>query len=1206
MGGRIERAFWRQACLVAALSGLMTVFAAVNSPPASAGAPPPQPESPAAAASAPPTPTSAVDATAPGPAAPEPAKLTERAAFAEAARIDRPVEILAFRGESREVFANPDGTLTATEYTEPVRVLRGGKWVPVDTTLVKAADGSVGPTAIPLGLRLSGGGDTPLVHVERANRSMSLDWPGSLPVPVLAGDKATYREVLPGVDLTVVVSVTGFSHILVIKTPEAAENPALAAVDFALETKNLSVRDAGDNGGLVAIDTATGGAVLEAATPVMWDSGTQSPPGAQAPANRAAADTAPEGAKRTEIDVRVNSDSVTVVPDQAMLTDPATRWPVYVDPIWQDTGASSWAMVDSGYPNQEYWKFKDHEGVGECPVKSRQCAGSKIKRLFYALPTPYQGRTILEAKLRVTMVHTFDNSKARNVSLYRASKPIQSGTNWNDKPEMAVHQETVDPTDTQGSCSGKRNVVFNAKPAVEEAVRYGWTTTTFGIRAQDESDHVAWKRFCNNAILSVRYNRAPLRPAQSDLTSAPGGHCVAGDARPYVDEPPVLYMFLHDPDHSARAVENVRGDVRIDWNNSDGTQTTRVIGTDWKASSSRFSVQVPADIPQNTVIHWAVRASDGTAWGPWSSEGGQSACEFIFDNMNPPAPDIDSVEYLPADVGESTSACVPNVTALGAVGWYGTFVFDAPGTDAVRYEYGFNGSASPNNVLIPATPGGPVSLVWLPEQDGANHVTVRTVDRANRRSSEALCHFDVATRRAAGDWTLGDADTATAAADGNERHPAVRGGDVTFGVPGPGCQNIGGSCQVDRAVRMTGSADSFLSVSGGPGLVDTSQRFSVTAWVRLTDNTRSHVAVSQDGTGEPGFTLGFDASSKKWVFGSPAMDVDSFGGWSTTSRDPAAVGAWTHLAGVYDPHRGSLMLYVNGELQATGPRGSRWKARGTVQIGRRVTKSGYVDNWAGDLADVAIYDRITVPAEIAAMARLLPVRVAYWPLDSAADGRSPEYRGGVGGDLLIGGGASIYAPEPDTTPFGERPLAGAGHLALDGVAGHARTAGPVVATDASFTVAVRVRLSSDTCGRNMAVVSQAGAAASAFVIRCRVDNRWEVVLPHRDISNTATSIVLDDQSAAHGRTSGQHLAVTYNSLRKEVKLYVDGQLALSGSQPHGSAWAASGGLQIGRALVNGAFGEHFAGVVDDVRVYRGVADQDVVQRMADPTANPHI
>lgn len=1128
---------------------------------------------------------------------------SEAEAVAEAIATGERVEIGAFRSERREVYANPDGTTTAVEHAQPVRVVRDGTWVPVDTTLVRGADGRIGPKATTLGLRLSGGGDTPLIVAERAGRSMTLDWPGTLPEPTIAADQATYAEVLPGVDLVVTVADSGFSHVLVVKTPEAAADVDLAAVEFELTTSGLAVGDDGD-GGLRVVDSASQGVVFEAPTPVMWDSGVSrlttlstrsvvsEQPGSVDPTR-----AAPESANLAPVGVRLDGSTLTLTPDQAMIDDPATVWPVYIDPVWASTSNSSWAMVASGYPTTKYWKFSGTEGVGECPVSSGYCNGVGVKRLFYALPTSYSGKSIISAEFRVTMTHTY-NSSAKKVSLYRAGSGISSATTWNNQPSMSVLQETISPTATQGSCtSTNQNVGFNATAAVREAATKGWSTTTFGIRAHDEGDSTAWKRFCGNAILSVNYNRAPNQPAASSLTMSPGGVCVSGGNRPYVNTPPVLYMVFTDPDSSSTATEKLHGEVSVSWLPSGGgTRVTRTSTTTIKGSGSLFQMTTPSDLPENVVVSWSARASDGTAWGASSV-----SCEFVYDHTQPAAPDIDSVEYLPLDGSETTSACVEDTEWRGSVGRYGTFTFDSASTDTVTYRYGFNTNPSPTTTLTPSTGGGTVSVPWLPESEGTNFVTVQAVDAAGLSSPIATCMFAVANQPAAGSWTLGEAAGSASSIDARGAHPAIAAAGAAFGVPGPGCQGTRNACELDNAVRLSGAADSYLATTSS-GLVDTGTGFSVAAWVRLTDTSTDQVAVSQDGSGEPGFTLGYSAAAGRWVFGTPVTDVTALGAWSVTSTAAATANEWTHLVGVYDPVRRELGLYVNGERQATSPRRSAWRSRGAIQIGRSIAKSGYTDGWVGELADVAVFERIVVPAEAAQLSTLLPVRTAYWPLNEAVDGYSPEYGGGE--DLGLSAGAQIYAPDLDADPTAEEPLLGTGHLVLDGVDGAASTQAPAVDTAGSFTVSFRARVAA-TPQRPMAAVSQAGTTTSGFVARC-TPTRWELVVPTSDTAGAQTVTVFDDHAPPVPSTYGQHVAVVYNAFTNELRLYVDGQLASSAMGVHNQTWAAGGGLQLGRALLDGQWQDPFSGVIDDVRVYSGVADATAVANLALLRENPNL
>ncbi|MGB2567586.1 LamG-like jellyroll fold domain-containing protein [Micromonospora citrea] len=1187
MEGRTRSRSWlRRVGMTAGLAGLFAAYATTAGPEVPSAAPRP----------------------AMLPAASEgPVRQSEAEAVAAAKELGRRVEIGAMRGEASETYANPDGTLTSVAHTQPVRIARNGRWMPVDATLTRGSDGAVRPVATTVALELSGGGDSPLVQVERAGRKLTLDWPGKLPTPVLDGDKATYPEVLPGVDLVVNVGISGFSHVLVIKNAEAARNPELAELDFGLRGDGLKVEERAD-GGLTAVDAATGGAVLESATPVMWESGAPATTAAAKslarsadPAPADAVEEAPASARRAELGVKLAADKITLVPDQAMLADPTTRWPVYVDPVWQDTRNSAWAMVASGYPNEEYYKFSGTQGLGECPVSSGQCNGTGVKRLFYALPTPYAGKTILEAEFAVTMTHTYDGS-AKGVALYRAGAAIGSGTNWNNQPAMSVHQETKSPTAEQSSCtSTNQNVTFNALAAVKESVTKGWSTTTFGMRAVSETDHTAFKRFCGNALLSVRYNRAPLQPKQTEMTMSPGGQCVTGSSRPYVSDEPTLYFYLRDPDHSSTHTENVYGKLRYYWK-SGTTDVIKTYNTPSKASGSRFQYTIPSgSIPQNTVIKWDVMANDG------STDGTRSvACEFIYDATKPTAPDIDSPEYLPNDSTETTSLCADDDEWRGSVGTYGTFTFDTSATDAAKYYYAFNTNPSPSNVLTPTTAGGPVSVTWMPENDGPNYVTVQAVDQGGLTSTIATCVFSVPTRLAAGEWALDELAGASALADARGQHPATPGPGVQPGVPGPGCMDTGEECQLDRAVRFTGTADSYLSTASA-ALVDTSGGFGITAWVRLTDASRDRVAVSMDGSGEPGFTVGYDHATKKWAVTVPSTDITSFGGWTATSNTDAAIGVWTHLTAVHDPVKQTLQLYVNGNAQTASPRRSAWKARGAVQMGRGMAKSGYTDHWVGDLADVMVFDRVVVAREATAISQLRAIRQAFWPLDEVIEGKSPA-DDVAGKDLVLAGGATLYTPDLDD-PEAKFPLGGAGNLLLDGVDDAAHTTTAMARTDRSFTISVRVRLASAGCGRNMAVVSQNGAIGTGFLIRCSTTDqgRWELVVPQADGTAPTVVAVIDNATLPNAETQGQWVAMVYDSFRKEVRLYVNGQLSATGTAPRPTAWNAAGGLQVGRVQTNtNVYGEYLAGEIDDVRVYSGVVDDITLAQIASPEPNPNI
>ena len=99
----------------------------------------------------------------------------------------KPVVVSSMTSETSETVANPDGSWTLTEYTHPVRVKHGPEWTPIDTTLVRNADGSVMPKAAVLDLALNAGGAgsmaKPIVQAGEAGREVGLKWAKDLPEP---------------------------------------------------------------------------------------------------------------------------------------------------------------------------------------------------------------------------------------------------------------------------------------------------------------------------------------------------------------------------------------------------------------------------------------------------------------------------------------------------------------------------------------------------------------------------------------------------------------------------------------------------------------------------------------------------------------------------------------------------------------------------------------------------------------------------------------------------------------------------------------------------------------------------------------------------------------------------------------------------------------------------------------------------------------
>ncbi|MFD4776708.1 LamG-like jellyroll fold domain-containing protein [Streptomyces sp. NPDC058382] len=1130
----------------------------------------------------------------------------------QARRDGKQVEVVSERGASREVFVNPSGSLTEITHMEPVRTRRDGKWVTIDTSL-RRLDGGVAPVASAADVVFSaGGGQAPLVRMTKAGRELSLSWPGTLPAPVLSGSSVTYPEVLPDVDLRMTADPDGFSQVLVVKSAEAAANPALAELKLPLEGKGLTVRGT-DAGGLEAVDTQAGGVAFEAAQPVMWDSG-EADAGTDAEAHtgtgarsrtaavppttaaEAAGSVPPAGAPRsapspdlyegpgetsTRAAVRasVTPDSLLLTPDPQLLSGENTRYPVFIDPAWSSPRASAYAMVSRAYPSSHFYKFDGaaDSGMGFCPpnFSGLKCATNDAKRLFYQLPvTSFAGKSITSAEFVVRETFAYNCTK-QPVEFWR-TKPLTTTTTWNSQKASGYWIDQM-PTVTAAkgataSCPDG-DLEFNAKDAVTWAAANKQTKLTFGLKAPNENAESQWKRFAGNGFLRVEYNNAPNQPKQSQLTMSPGGTCTL--APKAVNVIPKATAVLSDPDK-----DQVYAEFKAEWDSGDGWKehwNSGRIGP--KASGQPYTISLPSSIPQNLKTSWSVRASDGKLWGPWSYAGDtQTGCYLTFDSKSPAAPTVVSQQY---PVSDTTDPLDP---WLDGVGRYGRFTIDSAATDVTKYWFGLNADPTAANERKPATPGGAVSVDVMPTRPGLNNLYVQAWDANNNASTIANYQFRVATGQPdRANWTLDAPAGATQDPGSGGARPAVLGGTATLGEPG--VRNTA------LALNGAGATDGYAA--GGPHLLDTDGDYTVSTWVRLDSDAGTATAVSVDGTLHAGLYLGYEGANKRWAFRVPTKDGAGavFGG--VMSPSPPEVGRWTHLGAVRDAAAGKYTFYVDGVPVGTTAFTTPWHAAANLQFGRSKYNGAYVDPWKGAIDETAVYDRPLGAADIGRLARHEAVTTgrpakAAWDFDDAATSQVAQGASEVRPLVLKGGGT-----------FGAVGNV-AGALDLSSTAnGYASSAGPQLNTLRSFSVSAWAKLPKAEPSTAQIIATQAGAQQSGFELyysgsyRRWIFNRYVSdtagVQPTRAMANLGKPAA--DQ--VYPGDSWHHLVGVYDSTVKELRLFVDGGL-VSAVPFEPAPWDATGPVQIGAGSYGALPGSFFKGQIDDVHLYDRVVSKDEV------------
>ncbi|MFD7260527.1 ricin-type beta-trefoil lectin domain protein [Streptomyces sp. NPDC059874] len=693
----------------------------------------------------------------------------ENAALAEAKRTGKPVPVPAATTETDTVVANPDGTLGLTRSVAPLRTKRDGKWADLDATLVKAADGTLRPKASMSGLALSGGGTTPLATLDQDGKQLLLSWPDPLPVPTLEGASAVYREVVPGTDLKVTADEGGgISQILVVKSAEAAKHPKLAKLTTGLKGQGVTV-SADANGNLKATD-ASGRTVFHAPTPTMWDStapvqaplakpssvgafsqaATASESADDEPVKSASDSDGPgDSAKVTRLQADLGKDSLALTPDQAFLTDPATAYPVYIDPAWTPTsrGTQHWAWVQEAYPTTvNYDDYGDtyDPGVGYQRWRTR----TGLERYYVQLDTSdLRDKSIKKASFFATQSYAADATcgNTYNVDLH-STEPLLSDITWNTQPRDWEVLRTTSLNSAGGSgCPG--STTRGEWDVRDHLAANEWRgSLTYGLFASNEaksSSNNSFKRFTrdknNLPFLYIEYNRPPYNPWALAMSPAPqnpnGDGCGWIGATGYGGFN--ISAWIGDPDEQPNDahffVYDAAGDVLV-------------YDSGWRdqATGTHVAAAYPENLVDGHTYYWRIQGGDGDMASAWVT-----GCTFSMDTQPPSVPVVTSAEYPP-------SGTLPGSTKH--IGQPGTFTVKS--TDATSgvlyYEWAFNSNIPVGgaNRVDPAADGS-AAIPLTPTTWGTNILRVQSVDRAGNRSQQQTYTFYVPDNPNA-KTTLGD------------------------------------------------------------------------------------------------------------------------------------------------------------------------------------------------------------------------------------------------------------------------------------------------------------------------------------------------------------------------------------------------------------------------------------------------------------------
>lgn len=926
---------------------------------------------------------------------------SEAAAALEARKSGEPVEATALRTETSTTWVKPDGTSRLEITALPQRVRKpDGSWTEIDLDLVKRADGKLAPKAGPANVAFSGGGDTALAaYVSKDTRStLRLGWQDKLPTPMVSGDTATYPSVFPGVDLQVTAELFGFSEVLVVKTAEAAKNPALSKIKFTTRTEGVTLRSDGQNGA-DALDPA-GRTVFRANSPKMWDSSGSRDEQPVTASGRAPAAAQEEPLRQVEMPMEVGSGTLTITPDQTILQDPATQFPVFIDPTITD-GRTHWGYIDQAHPSQACWDNSCKDGDGDpYPPRAGRYGGAGAIRSMFAMDTSQlpKGSYVGAAQFSITGTWTPNWSCSVKVGVeLRLTSGINGNETWNNFSGSG-HWSTVQDTQSASlghdGC-GARKLEFNVLDGARKAAAAGWRSATFGLKALSghEGDSDWWMRFKLDPMWTIHYNQRPRQPSQLKV----GGKTCSTTTWPLIGkmsgrQAPVVSATATDPD--ANKGQKITG-VEFEWGTYDPvTKTMTPKGNPRDTHDDVSGRTWQTEIPQNT----AASLADGTyyvkarAYDTWKvNEQGVSywsnPCYFKVDAT---VPDEKLTITPVAGAGESAPVYSPDVWG-GGLNKAGTFEIKAPtvgaSNDIAFYRWSFGTSAPTNQVTAGTDPDRTARITATPSQFGPAVLYVRGFDAAgNTDSNHSLFSITILVNppdcgagayrpcpaMSAGFWSMGEGSGSVSQDLSGKNHTLMFGSPAYWADGRPG---LGKAIGFDGVRACGNTSTTVTACPDNPGakvpIIRTDQSFTVSAWVKLRSlPNRNMAVVTQSGTHVAGFSLYYKTVSdteKRWTFLMTQNDVATSAPnyiarrSISTSDYPAELDVWTHLVGVYDSVNGTLSLYVNGndvgETDVVDTNGFRpaFNSTGSLQVGRAWFNDKYLDYLDGSVQDVHIY-----------------------------------------------------------------------------------------------------------------------------------------------------------------------------------------------------------------------------------------------------------
>nr|WP_254406091.1 DNRLRE domain-containing protein [Streptomyces sp. AC627_RSS907] len=541
-----------------------------------------------------------------------------------------------------------------------------------------------------------------LVTLGEGDEQITLQWKGGLPKPKLDGTRAEYTNAVPGADIVVEATRTGFEQYVELK-----QRPGTGSYSYTLplRAKGLKAKQLKDGSVLFTDKKSRKRAVMPA--PVMWDAGVDKRSGEHT--NRA----------RVAMKVVKTKDGVDLVvtPDAKFLTDPDTKYPVTIDP-----STSSLSNVFDTYVQQGETVdlSTDTELDFGNPGTTNSNGTPRTAQSFITWNTAgLQDALVSSAKLSLWNFHSANTDCKLYPWEVWSSGAASTSSRWTNRPTMTAKKATSTETRGNTACSAQPDGWINADVTslVQEWASAKSSRGHMGLQASSESVLAQWKRVnsanaaSNPPKLVVKYNFRPKTGTKQE--AGPPFFSYSGAYQVNTTTPTLRDTFV-DADG-----DKVNGTFQV----YDSTGTTQV-GTNmvskFVASGSAASVTVPSGVLANGKTYkFRTSPYDGThyntGWSAWKT--------FTVDTSAPSAP------------SKITSTDYPSGQWVKGAGQAGTFTVTPPAADHNWLEWSLDGVTWTKVATGGASTARNISVT--PPKNGTHTLQVRSVDKADNKS-EAL------------------------------------------------------------------------------------------------------------------------------------------------------------------------------------------------------------------------------------------------------------------------------------------------------------------------------------------------------------------------------------------------------------------------------------------------------------------------------------